>query len=536
MHRDTRKIIAARSAARMQRAPYGRLLGCFAAACALAACGGDSPEAMAPTSSVPVAAVATAGSPASVSMPAMTATGAAAGSAAMVPVAGSSSAAPPMATAGSAATAGAPGTMHSGEHGAATPMSPAMQHCLLQTAVDPRDAMLTGEPREIEAGLGGRDLLVPELVEQWMDDHEFAEAHDGWHLVRKWDQGCRRSNAAADGCTASRRLVSQGLSRAPIQQGGPGDGLAFMVMHRHMIRMIKAAFPQHASLFDGFKKVPRTTDDPENPTPWRQLSWTSDNLQGFDTLENIEENLEQFATEDDLGNYIQNTYRWTAETPMSPQNLSGDGLHGALHAQWSVSGSPANLIEQAVDVKNHIFWKLHGWIDDVWERYRVAKGLKEDDPDYQKILLEQCMEMHALMPSNRGMSTPPTTGTTPTPGTTAETGVFAQTIRPMFDTTCGGCHSAIGPSAGLTLGGMNISSAEVRTGLVGVKSTNGEYALIEPGAPMRSWVYLKASGQAAGATCTATCDREKMPPSGAGLSADQLSALERWIQDGATDR
>jgi hypothetical protein len=107
----------------------------------------------------------------------------------------------------------------------------------------------------------------------------------------------------------------------------------------------------------------------------------------------------------------------------------------------------------------------------------------------------------------------------------AETGHFAQQVRPFFDRTCGGCHSAIAPSAGVTLGGMNVSSADVVKGIVGVKSMNGEYNLIEPGAPERSWIYLKASGDVATVSCAGACDREKMPPSGAGLSAAELGTL-----------
>jgi hypothetical protein len=408
--------------------------------------------------------------------------------------------------------------------------SAAMQHCLTLPSADPRDEQLTGQPREITAG-ASRDLLVPELVEKWMDENQFAQAHDGWHLVRKWDQSCRKSNAPAQGCTAAQRLLAQGLKRAPIQQGAPGDGLAFMMAHRHMIQVLKATFPKHTSLFDGFKKVPRSKADPENPMTWRNVSWSADNLKGFDILENIEQNLGMFSSEDELGNYIQNTYRWTAQQPISSLNLAGDGLHGALHAQWSVNGSPANLINQAVDVKNHVFWKLHGWIDDVWQRYRVAKGLKENDPEYQKLLLEQCLEMHALMPKNRGASSAQDAGV---PDAGPETGVFAREVRPIFDSVCGGCHSAIGPSAGLVLGGPGISSTEIREGLVGVKATNGEYDLITPGNPDTSWVYLKASGGAANVTCTRACDRDTMPPSGMRLTSAQLTTLREWIMMGAT--
>jgi len=437
------------------------------------------------------------------------------------------------------AMAGAQAGVGSQDHAAAGEMaaSHAALGCLLETAPDARDEALTNEPLVWEGPTGAKDLLVPQLVLDWMADNEFESAHDGWHLVRKWDQSCLQSNASASSCFAAQRLQMQGLERAPVQQGAPGDGLAFMAMHRHMIHMLKETFPKHAALFDGFGSVPRSTQDPENPADFYWVSWSADNLTGFDILENIEEHLDQFPTEDDLGNYIENTYRWTPETPMEPTNQPGSGLHGALHSQWAVPGSPGNLIEQAVDVRNFSFWKLHGWIDDVWQRYRDAKGLADSDADYQQIMHEQCMEMYYLKKSNRSLPMAPT-GTTDSSSTpnidSAETGYFATKVRPFLDTTCGGCHSAIGPSAGLTLGGAGISSSEVIQGLVRAKSSNHEYSLIEPGEPERSWVYLKASGESETVSCSSACGRQRMPPSGGGLSVDQLQALSKWIADGAT--
>ena len=416
--------------------------------------------------------------------------------------------------------------------GAAGTMAAAAAACKLHATLDARDAMLKSEPMMLAVG-SQKDLLMPQIVLDWMNENQFAESHDGWHLVRKWDQTCRKSNATT--CTGSARLTNQGLERAAIQQGAPGDGLAFMMMHRHMIHMLKTAFPKNSTLFDGFKKVPMTQNDPENPMPWRGISWTSDNKRGFEILENIEKNLAMFPTEDDLGQYIENTYRWTSTTPTSPVNMPGSGLHGALHSQWAINGSPANLIQQAVDVRNFIFWKLHGWIDDVWERYRKAKNLTEDDPAYQKLLLEQCMEMYLLQPRNRNMP-PPGSGPTGPTTTGPETGAFATMVRPFLDSTCGGCHSAIAPSAGLTLGGTGITSAEILADIVGQKSTNGEYNLIEPGAPMKSWVYLKASGESATVSCTQACSRQTMPPSGMALTAAQLATLRQWIMDGATNK
>lgn len=454
------------------------------------------------------------------------------------PGAATSATMPARAAAGSggahpAAGSGAPSTGSAGAPAAVSHSGHAEAHestCPLHLGADPRDAELSDEPLVKQVGTT-RDLLVPQPVLDWMAENQFEAAHDAWHLVRKWDQGCRKSNASADGCVSAQRLVAQGLWRADIQQGAPGDGYAFMVMHRHMLQMLRASFPKHAALFDGFTHVPRSKADDQNFATWHNIAWTSDNLKGLEILEHIEQHLEQFPTDDDLGQYIENTYRWTASEPQQPVDAPGSGLHGALHAQWAVTGSPGNLIEQSIDVRNYMFWKLHGWIDGIWQRYRKAKGLPPEDPQLSAALEAECQEMFTLEPRNRKGMAPPAAGSGSLP---AESGFFAANVRPALDGTCAGCHGAIGPNAGLTLGGAGVSSADVIANLVNVKATNGEYDLIEPGDPQRSWLFLKASGGAASAQCMHACDRESMPPAGMGLSATQLSTLEQWIRSGAS--
>ena len=78
-------------------------------------------------------------------------------------------------------------------------------------------------------------------------------------------------------------------------------------------------------------------------------------------------------------------------------------------------------------------------------------------------------------------------------------------------------------------------------GLVDKPSRDGgQYKLVVPGDPERSWLYLKASGKAAAAGCmpsaTAQCIDGVMPPSATGMptvSAAELQTLRQWIQDGA---
>lgn len=289
----------------------------------------------------------------------------------------------------------------------------AVPHCNPDYAwpVDPADADIHDDPVLVFAENDpddpdddGRDVILPAAVVAWIEEQGWKQQHDDWHNVRRWDQGCRTSDARVEGpdgvagtdddCASAQRLLDRGLYRAPIQEGAPGDGVAFLAMHRHMIDGIRKAFPGHPELFAGFDHVPRGQDDPENPMPWRDVRWSAAQLAAIDKLEHIEDHVDEFATEDELGLYIEVPFRWTPENPSGFVADGSSGLHFMLHAQWSVAGSPVNLGIGENLILNRVFWDLHGWIDTVWERYRVARGLTRDDREYQEALVGQCEEMH----------------------------------------------------------------------------------------------------------------------------------------------
>jgi hypothetical protein len=124
--------------------------------------------------------------------------------------------------------------------------------------------------------------------------------------------------------------------------------------------------------------------------------------------------------------------------------------------------------------------------------------------------------------------------TTPGVPLPAESGFFHESVRPIFEQTCAGCHAGSSPEAGMVLGG-NVSSAVIVRNLVHVMAVRGgQYKRIAPGMPQQSWLYLKASGIAATANCTGTCNAQVMPPTGkVTLTQVQLEALRKWIADGA---
>ena len=380
-------------------------------------------------------------------------------------------------------------------------------------------------------------------------------------------------------------LSARGLKCAPIQESEPGDGYDFLVMHRHMIRGFMQAFPGHAGLLRGFGHVPLSKGDPENPIAWVDVKWNDDALNSIDWMVNIDAHAAAFASEDDYGKWVQlgdksfgppeltggmlppasadggfrpNTGGMPAAPsaggmaaaggagalPIPPVPVPGganagpaaadagmstrpnNGLHGSLHGQWNVRNSETPLADNNKNVRNFAFWRLHGWIDDMWERFRKARGLSESDADYQTALLTQCEEMHEL-----GKAPPP-------PAEAAkpavmESGKFATEIAPILSSACGGniCHGAEAPTLGLVL--AEALPSAVRSGLVGKRSREHDMALVDPGNSDRSWLYRKVTGNFEGVDCKmASCSA--MPLGGMGLSKDEIESIRRWIAEGAT--
>lgn len=431
---------------------------------------------------------------------------------------------------GTGMTAGAPGTAGgtgpTGGTGTAGGGAGAHDNCMAYPA-DPRDSQITSQPIEWRASNGAIDLVLPQPVLDWMAESVWTESHDAWHNIRRCRGGLGGLFGGAGGFFGAGGGggvdVCSHTELVPEDQEceNAEDGYQFLVMHRHMIQALKQAFPAHTGLFTGFPTFPfQATDVPEQ---WRDrwgTGWSQQILQVANVLEAIEQNIDQFETEGDLGRYIQ---CGGAGGPSS--------IHGALHFKWVVMESPHSLGNQAVNIENYMFWKLHGWIDDIWERYRVAKGLPPDEPKLKQALYDQCYEMHQLGHLFDSSVNPPGTGE-PLP---TESGYFHEQVRPLFDKHCVGCHMGTGPQGNLLLGGQ-VSSAMIVQNLVDAPSLfGGQFKRVVPGNPDQSWLYLKVSGTAASAGCTgAMCNAGVMPPTGeVTLTPAELEVIRKWIADGA---
>ncbi|HXJ19880.1 MAG TPA: hypothetical protein VMT03_06560 [Polyangia bacterium] len=415
---------------------------------------------------------------------------------------------------GSAGAGGAAVAVGTGGSGGAT--TEAMDHCTYGYAVDPRDSQVTDTPDQWVSPMNQAiDLVLPAGVLGFMNDYVWKQSHDAWHDIRRCNGGQTQTSYGVNVC-AQKTLVP-----AHQECSDAEDGFEFLAMHRHMIQALKQAFPTHTDLFAGFPHFPfNATDVPQQWQSRWGTGWSQQIISTANTLEAIETNVSMFATDGDLGKYIQ----------CGVASSGASSIHGALHFKWVVNDSPYSLGSQPVNIQNYMFWKLHGWIDEIWERYRVAKGEKDDDPMLVQEIHDKCVEMHQL-----GLLFDPTQATKPDAPLPIESGYFHETVRPILEQVCSGCHGDSSPQANMSLGG-HISSADIVKNLVNVTTEfGGQFKRIVPNNVNQSWLYLKASGMAMSAGCQGSdCNTEVMPPVGqVTLTSDQLAIIANWINMGA---
>ncbi len=374
---------------------------------------------------------------------------------------------------------------------------------------------------------GQTDATVQPEVIAWMEKNIWQEAHFIWHQVRRCGGFGGPGGNSLDPCTFTEMLPEENECE------GPQDGYEFLVMHRHMMQSLKQLWPEHTEQFAGWSEFPTREQYPAILRPYFR-DW-SDAVRreaaladGIDQMTR-EQVLAQWPTEGHFGQWIQ--------CGSIRGGIAANSLHGALHFNGFPPNNQAHSVaNQRRNLDSYIFWKLHGWIDTVWEKYRTATGLTPSDPQLKSELVAQCKEMHFWAEKIDPSIAEPEPE--PEPGV-EEAGYFHELVRPALERAgCATCHGA-GEEASLRLG-YQVTSAEIVRRLVNVDAHNVEgYKLVVPGDPERSWLYLKASGasqntdaicrRSAPTTCKQPMPNSAMP----GLTAEELALLRQWILDGA---
>lgn len=394
-------------------------------------------------------------------------------------------------------------------------------HCLEGFKPHITNGFISDGPTEFDAGGGVKNATVHPTVYEYMYANGWQDAHVLWHNVRAcggFGETPRPDlpNACQDAFFQAEETTCSGHQ----------DGLEFLAGHRLMLEQLKELWPEHTEQFSGWDQFPSRNDYPEVLRPYFR-DWNNNQLASADMGDNIDSYLNRFATEGELGTWLQ-----CGGAPGST-GFNFNNLHIDLHS----NGSPGMGVEHSVNNNNqnldaYLFWKLHGWIDNVWENYRKAKGKTRDDEDYKAEMLRQCREMDHWREISLA-SRDPNGGGNGTPGngdgTPNESGFFHEVVRPAFeDNGCLQCHGDAQIMNDLQLGG-NITSTEIVEQLLGNTSLVNNWKYVVPGNLDASWLYQKATGtsQNANVSCTngVNC-RNPMP-----YQEPVIQALRTWIVD-----
>lgn len=219
-----------------------------------------------------------------------------------------------------------------------------------------------------------------------MTSHGWGPMHLQWHTERRWDQ---LPPAAVE------YAKRQGWARAARQEGDAGNGVEFLAMHRAMIELLAEADPSGRSALAGWTAPPTDPSDASDPLP--NGAMTTFDPEMLKALDRIAHHLDSFASEDDLGLYIETSFRPAQDQPKMRAADRSAGVHNYLHQRFQDPTSPIDLGNPSTNLMNPRFWRLHGWIDRVWATYRTQKGLRDTDATYQTLMRDAKAHMSMRM-------------------------------------------------------------------------------------------------------------------------------------------
>lgn len=243
------------------------------------------------------------------------------------------------------------------------------------------------------------DVPMPAEMIAWMQARNWGDHHDQWHFERRWDFW-RAILAMPDLPPEDRQQVQsmvddaidRGWTRAPVQEGQAGNGEEFLFMHRAMFQLLVAEFPQHLHFLRGWHTPPLDPADAEDAVPPDPPGGPANSAKGpfsanmASAIPRIEAAIPGWATDDEFGLFLETNFRPTPSNALARSQDPQTGLHNYLHNRWSDESSPINIGSPRVNTFNWRFWKLHGWIDHQWWRFRRARGANDADPAYRSKL------------------------------------------------------------------------------------------------------------------------------------------------------
>lgn len=238
------------------------------------------------------------------------------------------------------------------------------------------------------------DTKIPQKAIDWMNTMNWGDHHDEWHYTRRFHYWPRIAQTHPDPAVRAeiQAMVDyatlQNWSAAQFQEGAVGSGLDFLAMHRAMLHLLIKEFPDLIHFFRGWETPPTDPTNSNDPVP-DGSPFDAGKNRGLGIIEGIPS---PFLTDDEFGRYLETPLRPTASDPTARDPNPELGIHNYLHNRWSIDGSDVNLGDPKVNIFNTRFWRLHGWIDYQWWRFRQAKQFDDNAPEYRQ-LIDQYIHM-----------------------------------------------------------------------------------------------------------------------------------------------
>lgn len=227
------------------------------------------------------------------------------------------------------------------------------------------------------------DEPMPQEMIQWMRARNWGPHHDEWHYCRRfdyWPALAAQGNAGAADRVAYAQ--QQGWQRIDPQEGAAGAGLVFLAMHRAMLTLLAREFPQHFHFLRGWPTPPLDPSDVEDPVIGGAAFDDARRL----GIQRAQTQPDSFASEDEFGTFVETNLAPVSGDPLARHADQQRGAHNYLHNRWTDTTSAINLGDPRVNFENARFWKLHGWIDHQWWRFRRARQLSDTDPAYRALI------------------------------------------------------------------------------------------------------------------------------------------------------
>jgi hypothetical protein len=226
--------------------------------------------------------------------------------------------------------------------------------------------------------------------------------HRGWHAVRGWNfmlVPADKQFAVDHGWLKFEPGTTTLVDPRVASEGAPTNGLEFLAMHRVMLSMLRAQFPQYSQVLAGWTIVPQV-DSVDDRLPPMARNFDSNYASALSRLSSAV-TLKAFQTDDEFGAYIQTKHfpgRGRDIYALNPDRSAG--IHNYMHNRFNIAdvANPAFTVRMSNfsrNIENKVFWKLHGWLDGRWTAFRTAMGFNDTtDVNYRAAMNAACTHMN----------------------------------------------------------------------------------------------------------------------------------------------